>query len=52
MTAQIGELTRCLDLIRFKVGVYEDILAQDTAGPHCDPASSPEGAQLPRPEMS
>jgi DNA-binding transcriptional MerR regulator len=28
VTAQIGQLTRCLDLIRFKVGVYEDILSQ------------------------
>ena len=27
---QIAELTRCLDLISFKVGVYEDILAVAT----------------------
>jgi len=26
VTAQIGKLTECLDLIRFKVGVYEDLL--------------------------
>ncbi|MFL6055347.1 MAG: MerR family transcriptional regulator [Actinoallomurus sp.] len=26
VTAQIGDLTRCLDLINYKVGVYEDIL--------------------------
>lgn len=26
VTAQIGRLTECLDLIRFKVGVYEDLL--------------------------
>jgi DNA-binding transcriptional MerR regulator len=31
VTAQIAELTRCLDLIRFKVGVYQDILAQAPA---------------------
>jgi DNA-binding transcriptional MerR regulator len=31
VTAQIAELTRCLDLIRFKVGVYQDILAQEPA---------------------
>jgi DNA-binding transcriptional MerR regulator len=31
VTAQIAELTRCLDLIRFKVGVYEDILATEPA---------------------
>ena len=30
VTAQIAELTRCLDLIRFKAGVYEDILAQES----------------------
>jgi hypothetical protein len=35
VTAQIGELTRCLDLIRFKVGVYEDLLAQGSDD-HCD----------------
>jgi hypothetical protein len=28
---QIGELTKCLDLIRYKVGVYEDRLSQGTA---------------------
>jgi DNA-binding transcriptional MerR regulator len=26
VTAQLGDLTRCLDLINYKVGVYEDIL--------------------------
>ncbi|MGH3740295.1 MAG: MerR family transcriptional regulator [Micromonosporaceae bacterium] len=31
VTAQIAELNRCLDLINFKVGVYEDIVA-DCAG--------------------
>jgi DNA-binding transcriptional MerR regulator len=28
---QQQKLDRCLDLIRFKIGVYEDILADDTA---------------------
>lgn len=28
VNAQMAQLTRCLDLITFKVGVYEDILAQ------------------------
>jgi DNA-binding transcriptional MerR regulator len=31
VVAEIGELTRCLDLIRFKVGVYEDILSAESA---------------------
>lgn len=30
VTAQVGELTRCLDLIRHKTGVYEDILGHST----------------------
>ncbi|MEV5753091.1 MerR family transcriptional regulator [Actinoallomurus sp. NPDC052308] len=38
VSAQIGDLTRCLDLVNYKVGVYEDILA-DRAAP-CRPASS------------
>lgn len=34
VTGQIAELTRCLDLVNYKVGVYEDILAgQDTGSP-------------------
>jgi hypothetical protein len=37
---QQQKLDRCLDLIRFKVGVYEDILAGDTA-PAEDKASLP-----------
>nr|WP_296071028.1 MerR family transcriptional regulator [uncultured Actinoplanes sp.] len=31
VTTQIGKLNECLDLINFKVGVYEDILDQDNA---------------------
>lgn len=34
VTAQIAELTRCLDLIRFKAGVYEDILSQEMTASH------------------
>ncbi|WP_327034136.1 MerR family transcriptional regulator [Micromonospora ureilytica] len=35
VTTQLGRLTQCLDLITFKVGVYEDLLDQDRhpAGP-------------------
>lgn len=29
---QQEQLSRCLDLITFKIGVYEDILAEDAAG--------------------
>jgi DNA-binding transcriptional MerR regulator len=39
VTAQIGELTKCLDVISYKVGVYEDHLAQDAAGHLCNPSS-------------
>ncbi|MFJ6197281.1 MerR family transcriptional regulator [Micromonospora sp. NPDC092111] len=34
VTTQIGKLTECLDLIRFKVGVYEDLLDPGSAGDH------------------
>ena len=37
---QLGDLTRCLDLIKYKVGVYEDVLA-DRTGP-CLPAPAQE----------
>jgi DNA-binding transcriptional MerR regulator len=37
--AQIGELTRCLDLIRFKVGVYEDLIAEGAPDNSCNPAT-------------
>ncbi|MEW2142994.1 MerR family transcriptional regulator [Micromonospora vinacea] len=35
VTNQLGRLTQCLDLITFKVGVYEDLLEQErrAAGP-------------------
>jgi len=35
---QQQKLDRCLDLIRFKIGVYEDILADDTARHQVAPA--------------
>ncbi|MGC5020663.1 MerR family transcriptional regulator [Micromonospora sp. DT47] len=41
VTTQIGRLTECLDLIRFKVGVYEDLLDQDSATDHQCHAPSP-----------
>ena len=34
VTTRIGRLTESLDLIRFKVGVYEDILDQGDAAAH------------------
>ena len=36
VVAQIGELTRCLDLITFKIGVYEDFLAANPTGDRPD----------------
>ncbi|MGI5523657.1 MerR family transcriptional regulator [Micromonospora sp. CA-259024] len=36
VTTQIGRLTECLDLITFKVGVYEDLLDQDRHPPSVD----------------
>lgn len=41
VTTQIGRLTECLDLIRFKVGVYEDLLDQDAPADHQCHAPSP-----------
>ncbi len=41
VTTQIGRLTECLDLITFKVGVYEDLLDQGGAADHQCHASSP-----------
>jgi DNA-binding transcriptional MerR regulator len=32
VTSQIGQLSECLDMIRYKVGVYEEHLSQGTAG--------------------
>ncbi|WP_328907494.1 MerR family transcriptional regulator [Streptomyces sp. NBC_00234] len=41
VTTQIGRLTESLDLIRFKVGVYEDLLDQGDAAAHQCHAPSP-----------
>ncbi len=41
LTTQIGRLTECLDLVRFKIGVYEDLLDQDSATDHQCHAPSP-----------
>lgn len=35
---QLAQLTRCRDLIDFKVGVYEDIVAANAVGEPTDPA--------------
>lgn len=40
--AQMDKLTRCLDLITFKVGVYEDHLEHGPAEQGCDASSPPE----------
>lgn len=42
VTIQIGELTRCLDLISYKVRVYEERLAQGTADRLWSTSSPPE----------
>ncbi|MCT2591745.1 MerR family transcriptional regulator [Streptomyces sp. N2-109] len=41
VTTQIGRLTESLDLIRFKVGVYEDLVEQGDAATHQCHAPSP-----------
>ena len=45
VTTQIGRLTECLDLIRFKVGVYEDLLDQDTVTDGLSAAPSPPDSE-------
>lgn len=40
--AQMDQLTRCLDLITFKVSVYEDHLEHGPAKQGCDASSLPE----------
>jgi DNA-binding transcriptional MerR regulator len=45
VTVQIGRLTQCLDLIRFKVGVYEDVLDHGAAACHRCRAPSPPESQ-------
>jgi hypothetical protein len=41
-TSRIGPLTQCLDLISYKVRVYEDHLAQSTASQLWSASSVPE----------
>ena len=46
VTTQIGRLTESLDLIRFKVGVYEDLVDQGSAADHqCHAPSSRADAE-------
>ena len=48
MTAQIATLNECLDLITFKIGLYEASLAQGSAADPCSPPriqASREGAR-------
>ncbi|MET8118686.1 MerR family transcriptional regulator [Micromonospora sp. NPDC005189] len=54
VTDQIGRLTQCLDLITFKVGVYEDLLDQDrrAAEPGRRRPSVDAGAPASRPGTS
>ncbi|MEU4681348.1 MerR family transcriptional regulator [Micromonospora sp. NPDC023737] len=40
LTNQMSRLTECLDLVRFKIGVYEDLLDQGVASGHQGQASS------------
>jgi IS30 family transposase len=42
IAARIGQLTQCLDLISYKVRVYEDHLAQSTASQLWSASSVPE----------
>ena len=42
VTARIGELTACLDLISFKVRLYEDRVARGAADPLWSPPALPE----------
>ncbi|WST35544.1 MerR family transcriptional regulator (plasmid) [Streptomyces sp. NBC_01166] len=48
VTAEIGRLTESLDLISFKVGVYEDLVDQgDAAVRQCHGPSLPDEARTP-----
>lgn len=47
VTTQLDELGRCLDMITHKAGVYEDHLAQGTAGQLWSTAAGQEGASEP-----
>jgi DNA-binding transcriptional MerR regulator len=43
VTAQIGDLTRCLDLITYKVKVYSERVDQGTAELLWNPVADPDG---------
>lgn len=43
--ASIGELTKCLDMINYKVRVYEDRVAQGTSGQLWSASAPPEGPE-------
>lgn len=45
VTTQIDQLTQCLDLIRYKIGVYEDLLDQRTTTDHRCTATSPPDSE-------
>ncbi|MGC4867790.1 MerR family transcriptional regulator [Micromonospora sp. DT53] len=47
VTTQIGRLTQCLDLITFKVGVYEDLLDQDRHAAEPDRRRPSVGGDVP-----
>ena len=51
VTAQIGRLNESLDLIRFKVGVYEDLVDQGDAAAHQCHAPSPSTGEEPAPDL-
>lgn len=50
VTAQIGRLSESLDLIRYKVGVYEDLVDQGGAAAHECHAPSPSADEEPAPD--
>ena len=50
LTTQIRRLTECLDLVRFKIGVYEDLLDQDSAADHQCHAPSPSADEEKAPQ--
>ncbi|MFD6564279.1 hypothetical protein [Micromonospora profundi] len=47
VTGQMGRLAQCLDLITFKVGLYEDLLDQDRRGAEPDQRRPSGGGEVP-----
>ena len=39
LNAQLGKLNECMDLINYKVGVYEDLLDQGVTDHSCNPTT-------------